>query len=40
MILSFSFAWLRSPRSGRVVLALGLLAVFLTQGVVYVFWVL
>ena len=39
-ILSFSFAWLRSPRSGRIVLALGIFVVALTQGVVYFFWVL
>jgi hypothetical protein len=38
LLLSFCFAWLRSPRSGRVVFAMGLLAVIVTQGIVYVFW--
>ncbi len=38
LLLSFCFAWLRSPRSGRVVFALGVLAVFLSQGLVYVVW--
>jgi hypothetical protein len=38
MLLSFSFAWLRSPRSGRVVFALGIFAVVITQGIIYVVW--
>jgi ribose/xylose/arabinose/galactoside ABC-type transport system permease subunit len=38
LLLSFCFAWLRSPRSGRVVFALGVLAVFLSQGLVYIVW--
>ena len=37
MILSFCFAWLRSPRSGRVSLALGIVGLMVAQGVLFFF---
>lgn len=36
MLTSFCFAWLRSPRSGRVSFALGILGLMTAQGILYV----